>query len=137
MMPNIGDAERKTQNRVIKLFKEKLHYTYLGDLSDVDNTNIKRERLYAYLTEKAHYSDAVANKAIDELEKVSKDMSQDLYAANFKVYELLKYGAKIAEYAGAPKQTVYFIDFEDVSRNDFAVAEEVTVNGDQDRKSVV
>ena len=129
-MPNIGDNERKTQNRVIKFFKERLHYTYLGDLSDVDNTNIKRERLYAYLTEKAHYSDVVANKAIDELENVSRDMSQDLYTANFKVYELLKYGAKIAEYAGAPKQTVYFVDFEDISRNDFAVAEEVTVNGD-------
>ena len=100
-MPNIGDNERKTQNRVIKFFKERLHYTYLGDLSDVDNTNIKRERLYAYLTQKAHYSDVVANKAIDELERVSKDMSQDLYTANFKVYELLKYGAKIAEHAGA------------------------------------
>ena len=39
-MPNIGDAERITQNRVIKFFHEKLHYTYLGDLSDKDNSNV-------------------------------------------------------------------------------------------------
>lgn len=30
-MGNVGDIERITQNRVVKLFKEKLGYTYLGN----------------------------------------------------------------------------------------------------------
>ena len=63
-MPNIGDAERKTQNRVVKFFREKLHYTYLGDLHDVDdNSNVIEEKLVANL-EKRGYSSAVAKKAV-------------------------------------------------------------------------
>ena len=34
-MPNIGDSERKTQNRVVEFFRDKLHYTYLGNLPDI------------------------------------------------------------------------------------------------------
>ena len=44
-MPNIGDAERVTQNRVVKFFRDKLHYTYLGDLHDTENSNVKEEKL--------------------------------------------------------------------------------------------
>lgn len=36
-MSNIGDSERKTQNRVVKFFKNNLHYTYLGNLHDSEN----------------------------------------------------------------------------------------------------
>ena len=133
-MPNIGDAERKTQNRVIKFFKDKLHYTYLGDLSDVDNANIKRDLLENYLTQKAGYSAVLAGKAIDELERVARDMSQDLYSANQKVYSLLKYGAKVSENPGESPKTVYFINFEDISKNTYYVAEEVTVQGDHTKR---
>ena len=48
-MPNIGDSERKTQNRVVKFFRDKLHYTYLGNLHDIENRNIMQERLHARL----------------------------------------------------------------------------------------
>ena len=50
-MPTIGQLERATQNRVIKLFNEKLAYSFLGDRSDRDgNSNVEDELLKAYLT---------------------------------------------------------------------------------------
>ena len=39
-MPNIGECECKTQNSVIKFYVDKLHYTYLDDLHDSENSNI-------------------------------------------------------------------------------------------------
>ena len=89
-MPNIGDNERQTQNRVIKFFREKLHYTYLGDLHDVDNnSNIIEDKLKANL-EKRGYSSMVADKAIAKLQEQAVDLSQGLYKANQDVYSLLK-----------------------------------------------
>ncbi len=56
-MNNIDSIERITQNRIVKFFVDKLHYTYLGDLHDSENSNIMQERLYTYLTDKSGYSD--------------------------------------------------------------------------------
>ena len=54
-MGNVGDIERITQNRVVKLFKEKLGYTYLGNWEDRSgNSNIEEELLTNYLTEKGY-----------------------------------------------------------------------------------
>lgn len=66
-MPKIDQIEKVTQNRVVKFFVDKLHYTYLGDLRDSENSNIMQERLYAYLTGKGGYSDKLSRRAIDEL----------------------------------------------------------------------
>ncbi len=112
-MPNIGDSERKTQNRVVKFFQKKLHYTYLGNLHDSENSNIMQERLYAWLIGQG-YSAKLASNAIDVLVRVSTNLSQGLYHANKAVYSLLKYGAKVKETAGQSPKTVYFINFEDV-----------------------
>ena len=48
---SIGDAEIKTQERVIRFFKdpEILGYQYIGNLSDYQNKNIKEDRLRQYL----------------------------------------------------------------------------------------
>ena len=53
-MPNIGDSERKTQNRVVKFFRDKLHYTYLGNLHDSENRNIMQEQLHAWLLKQGY-----------------------------------------------------------------------------------
>lgn len=132
-MPNIGDAERVTQNRVVKFFREKLHYIYLGDLHDSENMNIMQDKLLKNLTFRG-YSDSLAKKAIDTFVKVSTDLSQELYKANLDVYSILKYGAKVSENSGESPKTVYFIDFTDVSKNDFYIAEEVTVHGDHTKR---
>ena len=43
-MSRVGAAERVTQNRVIKLFREELGYDYLGDWQDrEDNSNIEEK----------------------------------------------------------------------------------------------
>ena len=45
-MGKVGDIERITQNRVVKLFKEKLGYTYLGNWEDrPNNSNVEEELL--------------------------------------------------------------------------------------------
>ena len=121
-MPNIGDSERKTQNRVVKFFRDKLHYTYLGNLHDSENRNIMPERLHAWLL-KQGYSEKLAANAVDALVKTSTNLQQGLYHANKEVYSLLKYGAKVKESVEQSPKTVYFIDFEDVSKNDFYIAE--------------
>lgn len=132
-MSQIGDSERQTQNRVIRFFIDKLHYTYLGNLHDQENSNIMQDRLRAYLLGRG-YSDRLAAGAVEALVKASANLQQGLYAANREVYSLLKYGAKVRENVGEPEKTVYFIDFEDVGKNEFAVAEEVTVVGDHTKR---
>ena len=124
-MANIGDSEKKTQNQVIKFFTDKLHYTYLGNLHDYENSNIMQERLHAYLTGRG-YSEKIVAGAIDALHRSSTDLQQGLYYANKEVYSLLKYGAKVKDENGNDI-TVYFIDFDDISKNEYGIAEEVTV----------
>ena len=132
-MSNIGDSERKTQNRVIDFFKNTLHYTYIGNLSEQENSNIIEDKLSAYLKGRG-YSQRLISGAIDELKKASLNLQQGLYSANKEVYSLLKYGAKVKEDADKPAKTVYFIDFEDIGNNDFYIAEEVTVVGNNTKR---
>ena len=133
-MPHIDRIEKVTQNRVVKFFVDKLHYTYLGDLHDSENSNIMQERLYAYLTGKGGYSDKLASRAIDELVRTAGNLQHGLYDANKEVYRLLKYGAKVVEEAGEAPKTVFFLNFSDPAQNDFAVAEEVTVVGENTKR---
>lgn len=133
-MSNIDTIEKITQKRVIKFFVDKLHYTYLGDLHDIENSNIMQERLYAYLTDKGGYSDKLARRAIDELVRTAGNLQHGIYDANKEVYRLLKYGAKVVEEAGEAPKTVFFINFNDITENDFAIAEEVTVVGEYTKR---
>ena len=49
-MSTIGQKERKTQQRVVKLFRETLGYAYLGNWEErEDNRNIEPELLRAWL----------------------------------------------------------------------------------------
>ena len=54
-----------------------------------------------------------------------------LFDANKDVYRLLRYGVKEKEGTGQQNQTVWLIDWENPEANHFAIAEEVTVKGDQ------
>ena len=67
---SIGDAEIKTQERVIRFFKdpEILGYQYIGNLSDYQNKNIKEDRLRQYLRLKGY-----ADKLIDPRGAISKE----------------------------------------------------------------
>ena len=48
-MPTVGEIEKRTQARVVALFRERLHYDYLGNCSDKNNRNIDVGLLQAWL----------------------------------------------------------------------------------------
>ena len=84
------DIERVSQNRVVKLFKEELNYTYLGDWEEREgNSNIEEEYLTNYLKHKG-YSDGHISKAIFELQQVATNFSDSLYTTNKNVYSKLR-----------------------------------------------
>jgi len=58
----IGQPERVTQNRVIKLFREVLGYDYLGDWSERSNSNVEEALLTANLTRLADYIVSINGK---------------------------------------------------------------------------
>ena len=63
-MSSIGQIERVTQNRVVKLFQNELDYRYLGNWEErEDNSNIEEEILTAWLTRKG-YSQNLIGKAL-------------------------------------------------------------------------
>jgi type I restriction enzyme R subunit len=122
-------SERETQNRVIALFQNVLGYEYLGDWTKRENnSNVERELLTAWL-EKQDYGETVRNKAADAFIKVAADRSKSLYDANKAVYSMLRYGVTVQEEKGQNKETVWLIDWNNPLKNDFAIAEEVTVKG--------
>jgi type I restriction enzyme R subunit len=130
----VGESERSLQNRLVKFFcdAKRLNYTYLGNLQDQINKNIITSRLKAFLLKK--YSDKLAESAIDELVRTAGDLSHDLYTANQAVYSLLKYGAKPIDQRDGKPKTVFFIDWEHPENNDFAIAEEVTVRENLEKR---
>ncbi|MCD6184958.1 MAG: HsdR family type I site-specific deoxyribonuclease, partial [Deltaproteobacteria bacterium] len=128
-MSKIGQIERITQNRVVKLFQDKLKYRYLGNWEEKeDNRNIDAGILSKYLSGYG-YSQTLIKKALFVFSKVAGDQSSSLYEINKTVYSLLRYGIKVKEEAGENTQTVYLINWKEPLKNDFAIAEEVTVKG--------
>lgn len=134
-MSNVGQIERATQNRVVNLFQEVLHYGYLGNLEQKeDNSNINETLLTAYLTNKGH-SQNLIDKVLFEFKKIATINSKDdLYQANKHVYEALRYGINVKEEAGHNKETVYLIDWKNPLENNFAIAEEVTIKGQHKKR---
>jgi type I restriction enzyme R subunit len=135
MSNHIGKSERSTQDRIIRLFKEHLGYTYLGDWEEQErNQPIEEQLLFDYLIKIGKYSRPLAQKAVDKLVKTATAVSDDLYDTNKEVYKLLRYGITVREKLGQPKETVWLIDWKNPENNEFAVAEEVTVKGKHSKR---
>lgn len=132
-MSGVGEREKVCQKNVVQLFTEQLGYTYLGNLKDSENSNIEENLLRQFLVRKG-YDTELINLAIAELVKVSGNQTKSLFEVNKEVYSLLRYGVKKKKSSGDKPKTVFFIDFEDVSKNDFYVAEEVTVKGNNTKR---
>jgi type I restriction enzyme R subunit len=130
-MSNVGQLERKTQNRVVKFFKEQLDYDYLGDWEYREgNSNIETDLLTKWLNNRG-VSEALIKRALRKLDAAAAlGEGKKLYDANKEVYRLLRYGVKEKEGTGEQNQTVWLIDWEKPEANDFAIAEEVTVKGE-------
>jgi type I restriction enzyme R subunit len=134
-MSKVGQIERITQNRVVKIFKEELKYDYLGNLEKVeDNGNIVEALLTDFLT-KNGYNQTIIGKVLYEFKKIASiNTNDDLYQANKAVYSALRYGIHVKEEAGQNKETVYLIDWKNPLQNHFAIAEEVTIKGQHKKR---
>ena len=133
-MSTVGQKERQTQNRVVKLFRDTLGYAYLGNWEDrPDNRNIEEDSLRAFLKRQG-YADGLINKALHELNKAAGDQTKSLYDLNKDVYSLLRYGVRVKPEAGENTETVWLIDWQHPLDNHFAIAEEVTVEGEHAKR---
>jgi type I restriction enzyme R subunit len=133
-MTSVGQKERLTQNRIVKLFRDELKYEYLGNWEDrPNNSHIEEEILRSYLREQG-YSETLINGAINELRKTADNQIRSLYDINKDVYTLLRYGIQVSEEVGANKETVRLIDWEHPLENRFAIAEEVTIRGENTKR---
>ena len=132
-MSTVGEIERATQKRVVKLFTQTLGYHYLGGWHErPNNRNIEESTLREWLT--GRYDEALITRSIAELQRVAGDSSRIAYDVNRSVYELLRYGVKVSAGAGENYHTIRLIDWANPEANHFAIAEEVTVSG-SDAKS--
>ncbi|MEN4981940.1 HsdR family type I site-specific deoxyribonuclease [Acinetobacter modestus] len=133
-MSEVGQRERVTQDRVVQLFKNELDYRYLGSLHDQNNKNLREQDLKVWLRKRG-ISDSLIQKAFRQLDAASAlGQGRKLYYANKDVYQLLRYGVKDKEGQGEQNQTVWLIDWENPELNDFAIAEEVSIQGEHKKR---
>lgn len=135
-MPETPRSERRTQERVIQLFTGPggLGYHLLGDWSKRDNNRCIERGLLETNLQQRGYSAAQTSSALHKLETAADVTGRTLYQANLHVYQLLRYGISVQTAIGKPHETVQLIDWEHPERNDFAIAEEVTLKGGHERR---
>lgn len=134
-MSNVGQRERITQNRIVQFFQTDLGYRYLGNWQDrTNNKNIEVEILVDWLKQRG-ISETLINRTIRQLDiAAALGEGKKLYYANKEVYRLLRYGVKDKEGAGHQNETVWLIDWKNPEANDFAIAEEVSIKGENKKR---
>ncbi len=134
-MSDIGQNERETQNRVIKLFSKKLGYKYLGDWQDrVNNQNIEKGILKNWLVNRG-ISEALYSKIERQIDQaLAIGGGRKLYDANKEFYSLLRYGVKDKENPHDKSKTVWLIDWNNIENNEFAIAQEVSIKGQHTKR---
>jgi type I restriction enzyme R subunit len=134
-MSNVGQKEKATQNRLIRFFQKELGYDYLGEWHDRENNkNIEVGLLTQWLSSRG-ITDTLIARTIRQLDTAAAlGEGKKLYYANEDVYRLLRYGVKDKEGAGELNQTVWLIDWKHPEANHFAIAEEVTIKGENKKR---
>jgi type I restriction enzyme R subunit len=131
----VGQSERTTQNRIIQFFQEHLDYRYLGNWHDrPNNKNIEIELLSAWLLKRG-ISEALVARTLRQLDTAAAlGDGKKLYYANKDVYSLLRYGVKDKDAAGEQNKTVWLVDWQNPEANDFSIAEEVSIKGENKKR---
>jgi len=133
-MSTVGQIERATQNRIVKLFEDELGYTFLGNWEErLNNSNLEEGLLTHYLTRKG-YSYALITKALHEFRVTANNYNESIYTNNKNVYKLLRYGVQVKAEVSQNFESVQLINWQQPEKNDFAIAEEVTVHGNRDKR---
>ena len=94
-MNSIGQSERATQNRVVKLFTDELGYDYLGNWQDrANNSNVETSLVTQHLTASG-YSPSQISRTLRRLTAAANNPNATLYENNKAVYSYLYHGIQI------------------------------------------
>lgn len=132
-MSKVGQIERKTQDRLVKLIENELGYKYLGNWEKQLSSNLLEDEYLKFQSSKG-VPEALAQKSFKELEKIANNGAVKLYQSNQNFYEKLRYGVKISPEIGKENVTVWPIDWNNIEKNRFSFAQEVTVEGKRGNK---
>lgn len=133
-MDRVGQRERATQDRVIALFRDNLGYEYLGNRIDREgNSNIEEQEVRKYLSSRG-YNETLISRALDRLRTAANNYGENLFNNNKNVYKLLRYGIGVVERAGENSQQVHLINWKEPLKNNFGIAEEVTIQGNREKR---
>ena len=136
----ISQKERQYQNEIVRLFRDKLKYDYLGSFqypknsltkeNGEKNTPIIESELRRFLSSPQYgYTEFQIEEAIrqtKEMAKLSESKRGILADTNNKLYEVLTTHLAIQPDAEHHHKNVYLFDFNELLDNHFAIAEEVS-----------
>ncbi len=133
-MTDVGQAERDTQNRVIDWFKNQLGYDYLDNWQYQPRSSPIEENLLRDFLHKQGYNAELIRLAISKLNDAVSQHKPSLYDLNKDVYSVLRYGIAVQQEHDSQYITVNFIDWQQPFNNHFAIAEEVTITGENTKR---